>query len=185
MDSKRTQTAGLTIVPLFTFLLLVIAVLGFAPTDPGEDNFGADPEKGKPAPGFTLKDLEGNAVSLSDFKGRVIYMDIWASWCAPCIMQINRSKSLKEHFRGEEDLVFLYVSIDQDTAKWKRFIEEREVSGTHLISLKGEEEEILEKYNVPSIPRFILIDKDGNISDFHAKPPSNKSLIKDIEKLLL
>lgn len=139
---------------------------------------------GIPAPGFKLDNLDGKPVDLSDLKGKVVYMDIWASWCAPCVMQINRSRGLKDHFREREDLVFLYVSIDRDTEKWKRFVETKEIEGTHLISPEGKASQILEKYDVPSIPRFVLIDKEGNIADFHAKPPSNKSLIKDIEKLL-
>lgn len=185
MNIKKLKIADLITVLFFTNLLFTITGLGFAESDLKEDHYKPHPERGRPAPGFALKDQKGNTVSLDSFKGKVVYMDIWASWCAPCIMQINRAKALRDHFRGEEDLVFLYISIDQDTVRWKRFLEEREVDGIHLISPKGEDGEILEKYNVPSIPRFVLIDKDGNIADFHAKPPSNKSLRKDIEKLLL
>lgn len=181
MNNKKVST-GLKII--FLFSLLLVTGASFSPTDSGKDYFETVSGKGESAPGFTLKDQAGNIVSLEDFKGKVVYMDIWASWCTPCIMQMNKSKYLKEHFSEEEDLVFLYISIDHDIVKWKQFIEKREVGGVHLISPKGEESNILEKYNVPSIPRFILIDKEGNISDFHAKPPSNKSLIKDIQKLL-
>lgn len=141
-------------------------------------------EAGQKAPGFTLSDQFGKEVSLKDFKGKVVYMDIWASWCAPCLIQIKRSEEIKKHFEGNQDVVFLYVSIDKNEKNWRNAIEKRNIKGVHLISPEGKKEDILEKYQVPQIPRFVLINKDGEIADFNAKPPSNKAIISDIENLL-
>lgn len=139
-----------------------------------------------PAPEFTLTDINGNKVSLSDFKGKVVYMDVWATWCAPCIYEINKAKSLKKHFKDQVDkeIVFLYISIDTDEKSWKNMVKKKDIQGVHLLSKGGEEEAILQKYNVPSIPKFVLIDKEGNIVDGNAKAPSNPELIDDIETLL-
>lgn len=138
------------------------------------------------APDFTLTDLNGEQVSLSDFKGKVIYLDIWASWCPPCIYEINKAKSVKKYFKDQVDtaMVFLYVSIDKDEKSWKNMVKKKNIQGVHLISKGGEEEAILQKYNVLGVPKFILIDKEGNIVDGNAKAPSDPDLINDIEKLL-
>jgi thiol-disulfide isomerase/thioredoxin len=136
------------------------------------------------APDFTLPDLEGNKVSLSDFKGKVVYMDIWASWCPPCLSEIGKSKKLKEHFHENNDIVFLYVSIDKDEVRWKDMVRKKDIQGVHLISKGGNDEGIIQKYDVPAIPKFVLIDKNGNIVDGDAKWPSDSDLIEDIEKLL-
>lgn len=138
------------------------------------------------APEFTLTDLDGNKVSLSNFKGKVVYLDIWASWCGPCIMEIKDAKKVKEHFQGNDNVVFLYISIDENTSKWKNMIKKNNINGVHLISKKGEEDDILQKYNVPSIPRFVLIDKQGNIADWNARTPSDyDNIVDDIERLLM
>lgn len=136
------------------------------------------------APEFTLKDLNGKTVSLEDFEGKVVYLDFWASWCAPCIMQMNKAKEIKEHFKNNKDVVFLYVSIDGSEEKWKNTIKKKNIEGVHLMSKDGQEDDIVGKYNIQAIPRFVLIDKQGNIADNNAKAPSNKGIIKDIQKLL-
>jgi len=136
------------------------------------------------APDFTLKDIDGKQVSLKDFRGKVVYMDVWASWCAPCIAEINKAKKLKEHFKGEDELVFLYVSIDKDEARWKEMVKKKDIKGIHLLSKGGEEAGIVQKYNVPAIPKFVIIDREGNVADGDAKWPSDPELVDDITKAL-
>jgi peroxiredoxin len=139
---------------------------------------------GKPAPAFSLRDISGKTATLEDFKGKVVYMDVWATWCAPCLLQIKKSETLKKHFESNKDVVFLYISIDSDENKWKQTIEKRHIKGIHLISSGGKESDLIQNYQVPSIPRFVLIDREGNIADFNAKLPSGNGIVKDIEKLL-
>ena len=136
------------------------------------------------APDFTLKDIEGKQVSLQDFKGKVVYMDVWASWCAPCLEQMNKAKKVKEHFAGKTDIVFLYVSIDKDTDRWKAMVKKKNIKGIHLNSKDGEESGISQKYKVTAIPHFVLIDKKGNIVDANAKWPGEDGIVEDIENLL-
>ncbi|MFN3403607.1 MAG: TlpA family protein disulfide reductase [Cytophagaceae bacterium] len=141
-------------------------------------------EKVQVAPDFTLTDINGQKVSLKDFRGKVVYMDIWATWCAPCMISIKKSKPLKEHYKNNPNVVFLYVSIDKDVERWKKVVHEKEIKGVHLISVGGSEENILQKYNADYIPRYVLIDKNGNISAANAKGPEDSDLINDIDKLL-
>jgi peroxiredoxin len=140
--------------------------------------------QGKPAPNFKLENLDGGQTSLSDFKGKVVYLDIWATWCKPCLEEMKKGKKLKEAFTGNKDVIFLYISIDKEAEKWKNYVKNNSIQGVHLISREGAEEKILERYDVPYIPRFVLIDKEGNIVQYEAKAPSDGSIETDIKNLL-
>lgn len=139
---------------------------------------------GKPAPDFKLENLEGGQTSLSELKGKVVYLDIWATWCRPCLEEMKKGKKLKDAFVNNKDVVFLYVSIDKEADKWRNYVKSNNVHGTHLISREGAEEKLLERYDVPYIPRFVLIDKEGNIVQYEAKPPSDASIEADIKALI-
>jgi thiol-disulfide isomerase/thioredoxin len=139
---------------------------------------------GQPAPGFSLQDINGKTVSLNDFKGKVVYIDVWATWCGPCVAEIPHSKKLKEKYKDKTDIVFLYISFDSEEKKWKSFVEKKELSGVQLISRQGKEADVLKNYNVLTIPRFILINKKGNIASYDAKRPSDPELENEINQLL-
>jgi thiol-disulfide isomerase/thioredoxin len=138
------------------------------------------------APNFTLQSMEGTMVSLSSFKGKVVYIDVWATWCRPCLMEMPYSKKLKERFTSTDNIVFLYVSIDNgdNIAGWKDMVQKKEISGVHLISRGGMEEKLLERYGIATIPRFIMIDKQGNIAQYNATPPSDPATYETLKKLL-
>lgn len=125
---------------------------------------------GEPAPEFTLKDLDGKTVSLNDFNGKVVYLDFWASWCGPCRQQVPYAKTLQERFAGK-DVVFLYISIDDREADWRKAIEEEALPGTHVLSL-GFRSETPQAYNVEGIPSYFLIHKNGTIAQRNALRPS-------------
>jgi peroxiredoxin len=168
----------------FIFAIVLVCgfvVLGFKHT-PQPSNSAV--LLGKPAPDFKLENLEGGQTSLSDFKGKVVYLDIWATWCRPCLEEMKKGKKLKEAFVDNKDVVFLYVSIDKEADKWRNYVKSNSVLGFHLISREGAEEKLLERYDVPYIPRFVLIDKQGNIVQYEAKAPSDASIEADIKALL-
>ena len=127
---------------------------------------------GNPAPDFTLTDINGQEVSLSDFRGKVVYLDFWASWCGPCMREVPHAKELKARMQGEEDLVFLYVSIDTDEAAWRRTVEEREIQGVHL-NVPGGSHAVPASYNLKGVPTFYVIGRDGMIYDNRPPRPSN------------
>jgi thiol-disulfide isomerase/thioredoxin len=156
-------------------------VLGFKHTPKPADRAAL---LGKPAPDFKLDNFEGGQTSLSDFKGKVVYLDIWATWCGPCIEQMKYGEKLKEAFIDNKDVVFLYVSIDSDENKWKKYLKSNHVHGVHLISREGDEEQLRDRYALDLIPRFVLIDKSGNVAQFHAKAPSDAGTVEDIKALL-
>ncbi|MGB1241717.1 MAG: TlpA family protein disulfide reductase [Chitinophagales bacterium] len=139
-------------------------------------------EAGAVAPDFKVLNIDGEEVALSDFVGKVVYMDFWASWCGPCKAQIPHAKKLKQKFEGE-DVVFLYLSIDKNEQKWRTLVETKGLTGVQLIAGK-EKNNISKAYRVSGVPKYILVDKEGKIADSMAKRPSQQGIADDIQKLL-
>lgn len=139
-------------------------------------------EKGNPAPNFTYESVDGKTVSLSDFKGKLVYVDVWATWCGPCIAEQPAMEKLQKRFEGK-DVVFIAVGTDQSDEPWKKMIEERKLGGIHLFSPNAWDGTIMKDYVINSIPRFILVDRDGNIVDADAARPSG-DIGDQIEELL-
>jgi len=131
---------------------------------------------GTTAPAFSLTDIDGNTVSLEDFKGKVVYLDFWASWCGPCMREVPHAKELKERFKEQEDLVFLYISVDEDLDAWKNTVAQHEIKGVHL-NIQGMGNETAELYNVKGVPTFFIIDRDGVIHNNSPARPSSGELI--------
>ncbi len=138
---------------------------------------------GAEASNFTVVDSTGKEVKLSDFKGKVVYMDFWATWCGPCRRQMPHSKKLKKHFEGQE-VAFLYISVDKDEAKWKAFLDKEQLEGHHYHAPKDRVLQIKRDYMVQGIPKFVLIDQEGKLVDFNAKRPDNPQIYKEIEGLM-
>ena len=139
-------------------------------------------EKGASSPTFKLKDINGKTVSLNQLKGKLVYIDIWATWCLPCIKEIPSLKKMAEHFK-EKDIQFVSICKSDLKKRWEKMVEEKELDGIQLFA-PDENISFFKDYNVQGIPRFILIDKEGKIIDGNAKRPTNPKLIEEIEKYL-
>ena len=138
---------------------------------------------GKPAPDFMLTDINGQQVSLSDFKGKVVYLKFWASWCGPCMRQVPPATELKKRLADQNDLVFLYVSIDTDHNAWRTTVEHHGISGTHMVT-PGRERGAPALYQVKWIPTFYIIGRDGNIFDNRPPQPSDPNVDEVLLKAL-
>jgi len=142
---------------------------------------------GKKAVNFTYKDAKGKNVSLSDFKGKVVYVDVWATWCAPCRQEIPHLKELEKKFHGNKDIVFMSISTDaiKDIQKWKDFIVAEQLPGIQLHGRTDDDNDIAKLYQISGIPRFLLFDKQGNIVSIDAPRPSSSEIEPLLRKLLI
>lgn len=111
------------------------------------------------APAFTLKDLSGQEVSLSDFRGKVVLLDFWATWCPPCLVSVPHLNALYQTHMGD-GLVVLGISLDQgDASSLSAFIKTMKITYPVLIGTA----EVAEKYDIKPIPASFLIDRRGNM----------------------
>lgn len=134
--------------------------------------------KGKPSPAFTdYVNYEGGKTSLADLKGKYVYVDVWATWCGPCKREIPFLKEVEEKFH-DKNIEFVSISIDQqkDFEKWKSMVAEKELKGVQLFADNDWKSSFVQDYQINGIPRFILIDPNGNIVNPNAPRPSSPAL---------
>lgn len=140
---------------------------------------------GQTAPDFTLPDPSNNLISLSDFKGKVVYIDFWGTWCYPCIQVIPKHLELQERLKDRSDVVFLFIALEYDQEaieRWKKFLIDKDIPGTHVVADKQFLNEQLLPYMLRAAPTYVLIDKEGKIAKTRAAGP--ESVYKDILKLV-
>ena len=143
---------------------------------------------GQPAPNFTLANASGQPVSLSDFRGKVVYLDFWATWCGPCLAEMPASLALCRQFAGR-DVVFLYVSLDSKPADWQKYLTNKQVIAPNAVQLHDGaafEGPAPRAFAVQSIPSYWLIGRDGRILLNNpprpsARPASDAALEKALQ----
>ncbi|ULC58147.1 TlpA family protein disulfide reductase [Flaviramulus sp. BrNp1-15] len=148
---------------------------------------------GKPSPAFVnYENYKGGTTSLSDLKGKYVYVDVWATWCGPCKVEIPSLKRLEKAYHGK-NIEFVSISVDNgrgyraETPElalaaskegWKKMIAEKEMGGIQLFSNNGWRSEFVQNFKINGIPRFILIDPNGNVVNADAPRPSSPKLVE-------
>ena len=127
--------------------------------------------KGQPAVPFTFKDIAGKEVSLSDLKGKYVYIDVWATWCGPCNAEIPHLKKLEEEFVGR-NICFVSISCDDSRKVWEKFVQAKQLGGIQLHM--GGDKGFMEAIRCKGIPRFMLIDRDGKFLNANMPRPSDQ-----------
>jgi thiol-disulfide isomerase/thioredoxin len=133
---------------------------------------------GKSSYNFSLPDTSGRMVSMKDFKGKVIFIDVWATWCGPCRGQFPYLKQIEEEYHDNENIVFIGISTDKlkDKQKWLKTIQKENLGGVQLLDDFGKA--FGRKYQIMSIPRFLLIDKQGKWIEIRCPLPEAKDELK-------
>ncbi|WP_299334191.1 TlpA disulfide reductase family protein [uncultured Psychroserpens sp.] len=142
--------------------------------------------KGKPSPQFeNYENHKGGEMSLADLKGKYVYIDVWATWCGPCIREIPSLKEVEKQFHNE-NIEFVSTSIDEvkDHDKWVSMVNDKELGGVQLMADNAWKSKFVEEYAIQGIPRFILIDPNGNIVSADAPRPSDPKLKELLEEEL-
>ena len=139
-------------------------------------------QPGQPAPEFTLYDLDGQPVSLSQFKGKVVLLDFWASWCGPCIGDLPDLRRIKKK-AADKPLVFLNLSLDTDEAAWREAIDKHEIEGVH-VRADGWGADVAKSYQVNSLPSYYLVDSQGLIVERLRILRNTDEIVATIEKSL-
>ncbi|WP_242135823.1 TlpA family protein disulfide reductase [Aestuariivivens marinum] len=135
--------------------------------------------KGSPSPKFMdYENYAGGTTSLDDLKGKYVYIDVWATWCGPCKAEIPFLKEVEEKYHGK-NIEFVSISIDRarDHEKWKAMVADKELKGIQLFADNDWSSKFVKDYLIQGIPRFILIDTEGNIINANAPRPSSPELI--------
>lgn len=140
---------------------------------------------GKPSPDFDYENHKGGKTKLSDLKGKYVYIDLWATWCGPCRAEIPYLQKIEEKYHGK-NIEFVSISIDatRDHEKWQKFVTDKKLGGTQLIADNDWKSAFVTSYNVLGIPRFILIDPNGNIVSSDAERPSSPALQTQLDAIL-
>lgn len=135
----------------------------------------------KPAPNFALKDADGRTVQLSDYKGKVVLLNFWATWCAPCRLEIPW---FVEFERKYKDRGFAVLGVSMDEGGWdevKPFLAEAKVNYRVLLG----DDKIAQDYNgIESLPTSFIIDREGGIASVHVGLVSKSKYEKDLSDLL-
>lgn len=138
--------------------------------------------KGAISPTFELYDINNKLVTLESLRGKLVYIDIWATWCVPCIQEIPALKVLENEFKAK-DIYFVSICLKDSKERFEKFVKERELGGIQLFA-PDENIAFFNEYFLQTIPRFILIDKVGRIIESNAFFPSNPMLKEQILEYL-
>lgn len=140
--------------------------------------------KGNPSPQFEYENYNGGKTSLTDYSGKYVYIDVWATWCGPCLGEIPSLKE-KEAKYHNSNVEFVSISIDEQKAydTWRNMVKDKELGGSQLMADNAWQSAFVQEYQINGIPRFILIDPEGMIVSADAPRPSSDKLDETFKEL--
>jgi thiol-disulfide isomerase/thioredoxin len=139
---------------------------------------------GTQCPDVTFSDIEGKSHKLSDYFGKVLYIDLWATWCGPCCMEIPYLEKIVEHYKGDDRVLFISISSDRDRKAWENKINEDKPQWPQFNTSREEDKLLSTQWGVASIPRFLIINADGTINNNDAFRPSSDDFIEKMDAIL-
>jgi len=135
---------------------------------------------GGPAPDFKLQDVNGEPVSLTQFKGKPVFINFWATWCGPCREEMPAMQELYDQYR-DRGLVILALDMEEDSRLVRRWIDQGGYTFTFLLDSEGEQ---VKRYNVTAAPTSYFVGSDGVIRDLKLGALSRAEMQAKVEKLM-
>jgi peroxiredoxin len=136
---------------------------------------------GKPAPDFDIKRLDGTPCQLSDFEGKILILDFWASWCGPCIRSMPQWIEISRQY-VDAGVEVVFINLEEDEERIRRFLEKMELNPTVAMDSEGS---VSKQYAVQAIPQTVIIDREGVITEIlvGASEENEKTLRNTLDRL--
>ncbi len=182
MKQKSTITKGMEAILLADIRTLTKSnrVLGWIEEQKLLNSLSLE---GQLSPDFNFESSTGKKVRLSSLRGKVVYIDVWATWCGECRKEFFHLKKVEALYR-HSNVAFVGLSLDKDEDKWRKMVKQSQLKGVQVIADKAWASDFVLAYQFGTIPHFILIDKRGYVVNADAPRPSNPNLMKLLDKLL-
>ena len=140
--------------------------------------------EGTACPDFELADIKGNIHHLSEYRGKYVFIDIWATWCGPCCREIPYVAEHVKHYKDDNRIQFISISCDDTETPWLRKLEQDMPDWPQYYTNKSRYQKISHHFGIKSIPRFLLIGPDGTVITTEAPRPSHDDFYEQLENLM-
>ncbi|MNK00804.1 Thiol-disulfide oxidoreductase ResA [compost metagenome] len=141
---------------------------------------------GKPAPDFALPDTDGKLVRSSDFKGKMLVIDCWGTWCGPCKETLPLFRAIAANYKDSTDVAFITIALEtKDGIDWREYIKEHKMEqeiNLHLVNGSKDHDFFRDIYKMNTYPRYIVLDRKGNFLDSHLEHPNQKSFKEKVDQ---
>ena len=144
-----------------------------------KDDYDNMPKDGDMSIDFSYPNISSEMISLSSFRGSLVYIDVWATWCGFCIAEMPSKERLQKDYKNK-DIVFLSVSVDTEKEAWEKMLKEDQLGGVQLWADGWSQ--ITKSYAIFGIPRFMLVDKSGELIAVDAPRPSSNEIRSMIDE---
>ncbi len=141
-------------------------------------------KKGKEAPDFTFSDRDGKSYHLKDFRGKVLYIDCWATWCGPCCKEIPFLEKRVEEYKDNDKVRFISISMDSNKQAWMNKLDKDKPQWEQFIVSKEEHKALSKAYGISGIPRFLVINANGTIANGDAFRPSDEKFHEQLDEII-
>jgi peroxiredoxin len=136
---------------------------------------------GTAAPALRLPTAAGDSLSLSNFSGKLVYLNFWKSTSGPCLYDLTHLRELQKQFAGR-NLVFVSINLDEDEASWRQQLAQKPLPGVQLWAAGGYQSAAARAYGVQTMPAYVLIGEDGTILNPRPKRPSSRAAVEELNQ---
>lgn len=162
-DFKHDYNSAGMLNPVFVHVPDDTSAAVDVPFDMGTVNLNADLKPGDPAPDFTVSTLDGKPLKLSDYRGKYVLLDFWATWCEPCIAETPNLKEVQAAFGHDPQFVMISLSLDSEPAAPRKFVRQQGTDWTQVFLGDWSMDRVTQTFGIDGIPAILLIGPDGKI----------------------